>query len=127
MYCKKLTLRVFTVAALFGAGAFTQTSCSSLHTQETTTARDRAYNEFSAFVAQTEASASAAATQAAVDYERATAQLKSDYDTRMANVERYYDQYDDTRRQEIEALGVRYAKAYERRAAARSTATKLSR
>ena len=52
-----------------------------------------------------------------LQHERETAQLKAEFDAKVAAVDQYANQYDDARRQEIEALRTRYTAAYDKREA----------
>ncbi|WP_426060046.1 hypothetical protein [Hymenobacter sp. B1770] len=118
MFRKNLTLHSLAAMLLLGGVAFTQTGCSQAEKQEASADVDQAYNELNTFVSETEAKADAVGNEAEADYDRETAQLKSDYDARVAAVDRYNDQYDDNRRQEIQALRTRYTAAYDKREAA---------
>lgn len=114
MFRKTLTLHALVSVLLLG-GAATHTSCSNDQKKEVSAESDQAYNDFKTFVADVEAKADAAATEAEADYERETAQLKTDFDARVAAVDKYADQFDDARRQEIESLRTRYTTAYDKR------------
>jgi hypothetical protein len=118
MFRKALTLHALSALLLMG-GAFTQTSCSQNDKKEVSAESDQAYNDFKTFVADTEAKADAVATQADAEYEQETARLKAEFDAKVAAVDKYADQYDDARRQEIEVLRTRYTAAYDRRETAR--------
>jgi len=113
MLRKHLTLPA--LAAVLLLGGATVTSCNQAQKQEVSAESDEAYNDFKTFVANTEAKADNAANEAEADYDRETAQLKSDFDTKVATVDKYADRYDDARRQEIEQLRTRYTTAYDRR------------
>ncbi|MBD2715024.1 hypothetical protein KBK19_08255 [Microvirga sp. STR05] len=115
MFRKNLTLHALSAMLLMGGAAFTQTSCTEGQKKEVSAESDQAYNDFSTFVSDTEAKADAVANEAEADYDRETAQLKSDFDAKVAAVDKYADQYDDARRQEIEALRTRYTTAYDKR------------
>ncbi|WP_152560094.1 hypothetical protein [Hymenobacter sp. IS2118] len=115
MLRKQFTLHTLAVMLLLGGGAFTQTSCTTADQKEVVVERDQAYNDFNDFVSQTEASAASVANGLEADYERETAQLKTDYDTKIAAVDGYTAEYDDNRRQEIEKLRTRYTTAVSQR------------
>lgn len=115
MFRKHLTLNALAALLLLGGAAFTQTSCSQTQQKEVSAESNQAYNDFATFVSDTEAKADAVATEAEADYERETAQLKADFDAKVAAVDKYADGYDDARRQEIEALRTRYTAAYDKR------------
>lgn len=117
MIRKTLTTPALAALLLMGGLSFTQTSCSSNTdtTKEVSNESDQAYNDFKTFVSDTEAKADAVATEAEADYTNETNQLKADFDAKVAAVDRYADQYDDARRQEIEQLRTRYTTAYDKR------------
>ncbi|SHI85738.1 hypothetical protein SAMN02745146_1713 [Hymenobacter daecheongensis DSM 21074] len=113
----KKTLTLHTLAALLTMGGltFTQTNCTQAEKKEVSQESDQAYNDFKDYVATVETKADNAAAATEADYNAETAQLKADFDTKVAAVDRYADQYDDTRRQEIEQLRTRYTTAYDKR------------
>ncbi|WP_426491600.1 hypothetical protein [Hymenobacter sp. 102] len=113
MFRKTLTLQALAAVLLLGGPLLT--SCNQAQKQEVSAESDQAYNDFKTFVADTEAKTEAVASEAEADYDRETAQLKSDFDAKVAAVDRYADQYDDARRQEIEQLRTRYTTAYDKR------------
>ncbi|RSK24765.1 hypothetical protein [Hymenobacter metallilatus] len=113
MLRKTITLQA--LAATLLLGSVTLSSCNQAQKQEVSAESDQAYNDFKAFVASTEAKTEAVASEAQADYDRETAELKSDFDAKVAAVDRYADQYDDARRQEIEQLRTRYTTAYDKR------------
>ncbi|GAB3237241.1 hypothetical protein GCM10027346_28580 [Hymenobacter seoulensis] len=115
MFRKILTTQALSALLLLGGAAVTATSCTQNQQNEASGEADQAYNDFKTFVSDTEAKADAVATEAEADYERETAQLKSDFDTKVASVDKYADSYDDARRQEIEQLRTRYTTAYDKR------------
>ncbi|SNR33340.1 hypothetical protein [Hymenobacter mucosus] len=114
MLRKTVTLHALSAMLLLGGVAAT-TSCNQGQKQEISAESDEAYNDFKTFVANTETAADSVGNEIEADYDRETAQLKSDFDTKVAAVDKYADQYDDTRRQEIEQLRTRYTTAYDRR------------
>jgi hypothetical protein len=113
MLRKTLTLQALAATLLLGGAAFT--SCNQAQKQEVSADSEQAYNDFKTFVSDTEAKVDAVANEAEADYERETAQLKSDFDAKVASVDRYTEQYDDARRQEIELLRTRYTTAFDKR------------
>ncbi|WP_022823605.1 hypothetical protein [Hymenobacter norwichensis] len=121
MFRKTLTINALSAIMLMGGVAFTQTSCSQADKKEVAGESDQAYQDFQTFVSDTEAKADAVANETEADYERETSQLKSDFDAKVAAVDKYADQYDDARRQEVEALRTRYTTAYDKREAAWSS------
>jgi hypothetical protein len=118
MFRKSLTINALAAVMLLGGVAFTQTSCSQADKKEVSAESDQAYQDFQTFVSDTEAKADATTDQIEADYERETAQMKADFDAKVAAVDKYADQYDDNRRQEVEALRTRYTSAYDKREAA---------
>ncbi|RFP64634.1 hypothetical protein D0N36_12780 [Hymenobacter lapidiphilus] len=116
MLRKTLTIPALS-ALLLAGGMFTQTSCSNAQQTEMAADKDQAYNDFQTFVSDAETRAEAAANATEEDYNRETTQMKADFDSRVAAVDKYADQYDDTRRQEIEQLRNRYTTAYDKREA----------
>ncbi|MBX0290167.1 hypothetical protein K3G63_06935 [Hymenobacter sp. HSC-4F20] len=115
MFRKTLTLHALSALLLLGGATFTTSSCSQNQQNEASAEADQAYNDFKTFVSDTEAKTDAVASEAEADYEQETAQLKSDFDAKVAAVDKYADSYDDARRQEIEALRTRYTTAYDKR------------
>ena len=125
MFRKAFTLHALSAMLLMG-GVFTQTSCSQDQKKEVSAESDQAYDDFKTFVSDTEAKADAVASQAGANIEQETEQLKADFDAKVAAVDKYADQYDDARRQEIEALRTRYTTAYDRLEATRSSGATAS-
>lgn len=113
----KKTITLHTLAALLTIGglAFTQTSCTQSEKKEVSQESDQAYNDFKDYVATVETKADGAAAETEEAYNAETAQLKADFDTKVAAVDKYADQFDDTRRQELEQLRTRYTTAYDKR------------
>ncbi|MBC8085164.1 MAG: hypothetical protein H7Z21_18360 [Hymenobacter sp.] len=118
MFRKRITLRALSAVLLMGSVAFTQASCSQADKKEVSAESDQAYQDFQTFVSDTEAKADAVVAEGEASYEQETAQLKADFDAKVASVDKYADQYDDARRQEVEALRTRYTAAYDKREAA---------
>lgn len=119
MLKKTLTLNALAALLTVGGLTFTQTSCTQAEKKEVSQESDQAYNDFKDYVATVETTAedeaSKAAAETEADYNAETARLKADFDTKVAAVDKYADQYDDTRRQEIEQLRTRYTTAYDKR------------
>ncbi|QIL77804.1 MULTISPECIES: hypothetical protein [Hymenobacter] len=115
MFKKRITMHTLALLLMAGGITFTQASCSRQDRAEVSQESDQAYNDFKNFVSESEAKAQAASNQAEADYERETTQMKADYDAKVAAVDQYADQYDETRRQEIEQLRTRYTTAYDQR------------
>ena len=125
MLKKHLTLASLSAVLLLGGSVLT-TSCSQAEKQEASADSQQAYNDFQTFVSNTEAKVDAVGDELEADYDRETAELKADYDAKSAAVDKYAEQYDDARRQEMQALRDRYQAAYAKREAAwnsRATAT----
>ncbi|WP_375433683.1 hypothetical protein [uncultured Hymenobacter sp.] len=112
------------VSLLLLGGALSYTSCSQPDKKEVSAESDQAYKDFQTFVSDAEAKANNVAEIAEADHEQETAQLKADFDAKVAAVDKYADQYDDARRQEVEALRTRYTEAFDKRAAAWTNASK---
>jgi hypothetical protein len=123
MFKNRLTTHTLAIMLLAGGVTFTHTSCSRSDRAEVSQESDQAYNDFKNFVAESETKAQAAGNQVEADYERETAQMKSDFDSKVAAVDKYADQYDEPRRQEIEQLRTRYTTAYDTREQAWRTRT----
>ena len=112
----KNTLTVPALAALLlMSGTAITTSCSQADKQEVAAESDQAYNDLNTFVTDVETRADAVGTEMEDEYNRETEQFRTDYDTRVAAVERYNDRFDEARRQEIEDLKNRYTAASQRR------------
>lgn len=118
MFKKTLSTHALAALLLVGGVSVTQTSCTQNQQKEVSQESDEAYNDFKGFVDQMDAKATGVANETQADYERETAQMKADFDAKVAAVDRYADQYDDQRRQEIEQLRTRYTTAYDNREAA---------
>ena len=118
MFKKYFALRSLAALLLLGGVGAGSTSCSQADKQEAAAGKDQAYNDLEVFVEQTEAKASAVANEAAADYDRESVQLKTDFDAKVAVVDQHSSEYDEARRQEIDALRTRYTTAYDRRQAA---------
>ena len=129
MFRKRLTANALASLLLLG-GAFSYTSCSQPDKKEVSAESDQAYRDFQLFVSDAEAKANNVAEIAEADHEQETAQLKADFDAKVAAVDKYADQYDDARRQEVEALRTRYTEAFDKREAAwknkRNSTTRLA-
>ncbi|HEX8429374.1 hypothetical protein [Hymenobacter sp.] len=117
MLRKSLTANALASLLLLG-GAFGYTSCSPTDKKEVSAESDQAYQDFQTFVSDAEAKANNVAEVAEADHEQETNQLKTDFDAKVAAIDRYADQYDDARRQEVEALRTRYTEAFDKREAA---------
>ncbi|RYU82410.1 hypothetical protein [Hymenobacter persicinus] len=119
MLKKTLTLNALAALLTIGGLTFTQTSCTQAEKKEVSQESDQAYNDFKDYVATVETTADNEATKAAneteADFNAETARMKADFDAKVAAVDKYADQYDDTRRQEIEQLRTRYTTAYDKR------------
>ena len=113
----RFTAQAFASLLLLGS-AFGYTSCSQPDKKEVSAQSDQAYRDFQLFVSDAEAKANNVAEIAEADHEQETAQLKADFDAKVAAVDKYADQYDDARRQEVEALRTRYTEAFDKREAA---------
>ncbi|MDF7811105.1 DUF6565 domain-containing protein [Hymenobacter sp. YC55] len=117
MFRKRFTATTFASLLLLGS-TVSYTSCSQPDKKEVSAQSDQAYRDFQLFVSDAEAKANNVAEIAEADHEQETAQLKADFDAKVAAVDKYADQYDDARRQEVEALRTRYTEAFDKREAA---------
>lgn len=115
MFKKNLTIHALATFLLLGGATLTQTSCSQADKKEVSQESDQAYEDFKTFVTSAETKADNVADQLEADYERETGEMKTEFDSKVAAVDKYADQYDDTRRQEIEQLRTRYTTAYDKR------------
>ncbi|SMC00461.1 hypothetical protein SAMN00120144_3388 [Hymenobacter roseosalivarius DSM 11622] len=115
MIKNRITMHTLALLLLASGFTLTQTSCSRAEKAEVSQESDQAYNDFKTFVSESETKAQAAGNQVEADYERETTQMKTDYDSKVAAVDQYADQYDEPRRQEIEQLRTRYTTAYDQR------------
>jgi hypothetical protein len=115
MFKKTLTIHTLAAFLLLGSTTLTQTSCSQADKKEVSQESDQAYEDFKTFVSTAETQADNVGDKAEADYERETSEMKSEFDSKVAAVDKYADQYDDTRRQEIEQLRTRYTTAYDKR------------
>ncbi|UOQ70350.1 DUF6565 domain-containing protein [Hymenobacter cellulosilyticus] len=115
MFKKHLSIHALATLLLLGGATFTQTSCSQADKKEVGQESDQAYEDFKTFVSTAETQADNVGDKAEADYERETTEMKSEFDAKVAAVDKYADQYDDTRRQEIEQLRTRYTTAYDKR------------
>ncbi|UOQ51059.1 DUF6565 domain-containing protein [Hymenobacter cellulosivorans] len=115
MFKKHLSIHALATLLLLGGATFTQTSCSQADKKEVSQESDQAYEDFKTFVTNAETKADNVGDQVEADYERETTEMKSEFDAKVSAVDKYADQYDDTRRQEIEQLRTRYTTAYDKR------------
>ncbi|AIZ63710.1 hypothetical protein PK28_08395 [Hymenobacter sp. DG25B] len=115
MIKKTFTINALAAILLAGGVSFTQSSCSRTDRTEVSQDGEQAYNDFKTFVTDAETRSENVANESEADYNQETTQLKSDFDTKVAAVDKYADQYDDARRQEIEQLRTRYTTAYDKR------------
>ncbi|TGE15448.1 DUF6565 domain-containing protein [Hymenobacter elongatus] len=115
MFKKNLTIHALATLLLLGGTTLTQTSCSQADKKEVSQESDQAYEDFKTFVSTAETQVDNVAGKAEADYERETSDMKAEFDAKVASVDKYADQYDDTRRQEIEQLRTRYTTAYDKR------------
>lgn len=115
MFKKKITIHTLALLLVAGGITTTQMSCSRSDRAEVSQESDQAYNDFKNFVSESEAKVQTVANEAEADFERETSQMKADYDSKVAAVDQYADQYDENRRQEIEQLRTRYNTAYDQR------------
>ncbi|MCB2379173.1 hypothetical protein LGH70_16360 [Hymenobacter sp. BT635] len=115
MFKKHLSIHALAAIMLLGGATFTQTSCSQADKQEVSQESDQAYEDFKTFVNTAETQADNVGDKAEADFERETTEMRSEFDAKVAAVDKYADQYDDTRRQEIEQLRTRYTTAFDKR------------
>ncbi|WP_303311150.1 DUF6565 domain-containing protein [Hymenobacter sp. BT730] len=115
MIKKTFTINALAVILLAGGVSFTHSSCTRSDKKEVSQEGEQAYNDFKTFVTDAETKSENVANETEADYNQETTQLKSDFDTKVAAVDKYADQYDDARRQEIEQLRTRYTTAYDKR------------
>lgn len=115
MFKKRLTMHTLAFLLLAGSVTVTQTSCSGSDRAEVSQESDQAYNDFKEFVSESETKVQTVANEAEADFERETSQMQADFDSKVAAVDQYADQYDESRRQEIEQLRTRYTTAYDQR------------
>ncbi|WP_400191302.1 hypothetical protein [Hymenobacter sp. B81] len=118
MFKKTLTIQALALLLLGGSVAFSTSSCSDANRQEASAETDAAYNDFKDFVARTEADVEKASSKTEAQWTDETAQLKSDYDTKVALLEADMSNWDDARKTEYEQLKTRYTTAYDAREAA---------
>ncbi|UOG76726.1 hypothetical protein MTX78_09000 [Hymenobacter tibetensis] len=115
---KYFTSSALSTALLLGGLTFTQSGCSQPDKKEISAQSEQAYKDFQTFVSDAEAKANHVVETREADHELETAALRDDFDAKVAAVDRYADQYDDARRQEMEALRTRYTAAFDKREAA---------
>jgi hypothetical protein len=115
MIKKTFTINALAAILLAGGVSFTHSSCTRSEQKEVSQEGEQAYNDFKTFVTDAETRAENAANETEADFNQETTQLKSDFDAKVAAVDKYADQYDDARRQEIEQLRTRYTTAYDKR------------
>jgi hypothetical protein len=114
MLRKQLTFAMLSAALLLGGSI---SSCSQADKQEASANSQQAYADFQTFVASTEAKVDVVGDKLEADYDRETTELKAEYDAKSAAVDKYAEQYDDARHQEMQALRERYQAAYAKREA----------
>lgn len=111
----KYKIKVNSLAYLFALGILgTQIGCSSdkkndttSTTQESAGDSETAYNEFKDYVSSVENSTTDRTDS--VNWAKASASSKAEYDAKVARMDEYADQYDESRRQEIDQLKSRYS------------------
>lgn len=90
---------------LLAAGlAVTQISCSSSDTREARQDGETAYTDFRDYVTNVESST----TSDTADWQTASTRSRKEYDAKVAAMDQYNNEYDEARRQEIDALKGRY-------------------
>lgn len=115
---KIFSISALSTALLLGGLTLTQSGCSQPDKKEISAQSEQAYKDFQTFVSDAEAKANHVVETREADHELETAALRDDFDAKVAAVDRYADQYDDARRQEMEALRTRYTAAFDKREAA---------
>jgi hypothetical protein len=101
----KKPLRIHILTFLLVAGlAVTQISCSSSETTQARQDSETAYNDFRNYVTSVENSPTADTT----DWQAASTRSREEYDAKVAAMDQYAEEYDESRRQEIETLKGRY-------------------
>ncbi|TGE24862.1 hypothetical protein E5K00_06585 [Hymenobacter aquaticus] len=115
MFKKHLSISALAAFMLLAGTTFTQTSCSQADKKEVAQESDQAYEDFKTFVSTAETQADNVAAKTEAEYEQETSAMKSEFDSKVAAVDQYADQYDDARRQEIEQLRTRYTTAFDKR------------
>ncbi|QDA58625.1 DUF6565 domain-containing protein [Hymenobacter jejuensis] len=115
MLKKILTINALTALLAVGGLTVTQLGCTPNQKKETSQESDKAYNDFKTFVSNAEAKADSVGDETEEAYNNETTQMKSKFDSKVAAVDKYADQYDNNRRQEIEQLRTRYTTAYDKR------------
>jgi hypothetical protein len=109
---KILKTHIFTF--LLAAGlAVTQISCNSSDTNQAKQDSEAAYNDFSNYVSSVENSTASDT----VDWQSASSRSRAEYDAKVAALDQYNDDYDEARRQEIEALKGRYTTYWDKQLA----------
>ena len=93
----------------------TQMSCSSSDKKNASSDSETAYNDLKNYVSTTETNTRATTDSATTDWEKASADERSEYDAKVAAVDQYQNEYDASRRQEIDKLKARYSANWESR------------
>jgi hypothetical protein len=100
---KQFRIHILTYLLAIGL-AVTQISCSSMENKQAYQDRETAYNDFRNYVTSVENSTIADS----MDLQSASSQSRQEYDAKVATLDQYSSDYDETRRQEIEDLKGRY-------------------
>lgn len=100
---KLFGIHILTYLLAIGLTA-TQISCSSTENKRTYNDRETAYNDFRNYVTSVEN----ATIPDSVDLQSASAKSRQEYEAKVATLDQYSSDYDETRRQEIEDLKSRY-------------------
>lgn len=103
------------LALLFMGLLATQVSCSSSDRKEAGNESETAYNDFKNYVTNVENSTASASDSMEADWETASANARSEYDAKVAAMDQYSTEYDESRRQEIDQLKSRYNAYWESR------------
>jgi hypothetical protein len=101
----KKPLRIHILTYLLAAGlAVSQISCSSSETKQAHQDSETAYNDFRNYVSSVENST----TADTAGWQSASTRSREEYDAKVAALNQYNEEYNESRRQEIEALKGRY-------------------
>lgn len=115
MYNNKSLLRTLGFVLFMGGVTVAQTGCSQADNQKVAAGGDQAYSDLEIFVTNTESGVDTVGDEVKADYDRETAQMETEFQTKYSAARKAAERGDDTRRQDLESLQNRYMTASEKR------------
>ena len=113
---KLLSLNFFTYLMISGLIGF-QVGCTSPDQNQTGSEAELAFNDFKEYVTSTETTATNQAAMTQADWDKASADAKATYDTKVTQLDQYEAEYDEGRQEEIADLKNRHNTYWQQREA----------